>query len=325
MKRYLYLAGTSFTGSTLASFLLNLHPEIVSVGEATGPLRRWHDRREYPCSCGVTLAECPFWTEVGEEMAKRGLDFDPEHWDMRLDPDNVIARRLITSSLRSNRADRARDAVVSHVPVLGKRMRLVARRNEALADSACSVAGASVFADASKSVNRARMLDRMTDLEPYVVHLVRDSLGFVASKKSRSEKNPRGAQVGNATRYWNRRSEQADVLFASLPAERRLRVRYEDLCSDPEREFGRICEFLGLKALPGPYDFRAGSHHIIGNRMRLASSSEIVLDERWRSILTEEEVETVRQSTRPYRELYGYADDPSQTADSPEAEGLSNV
>lgn len=306
-RRYLYLAGTSFTGSTLLSFLLNLHPQIVSVGEATGPLRAWRDRREYPCSCGAKLADCPFWRGVGEEMGKRGLLFEPEHWDMRFDPDSVLGRRLITSSLRSNRADRLRDALASRTPVLGKHLRSVAVRNEALAGSACTVAGKSVFADASKSVNRARLLDRMTDIEPYVVHLVRDPLGFVASKKSRVEKNPRGAQVGNATRYWNRRSEQAELLFALLPPERRLRVRYEDLCSDPESEFARICDFVGLDALPGPYDFRTGEHHIIGNHMRLSNSSEIVLDERWRSILSDEEAEIVRRNTHRYREAFGYA------------------
>jgi hypothetical protein len=193
--------------------------------------------------------------------------------------------------------------------VLGRHVREIGRRNEALVASARSVTGKPVFADASKDVNRARLLDRTTDLAPHVIHLVRDSLGFVASKKSRAEKNrraARGAKIDNAARLWNRRGAQAEELFATLPPERRLRLRYEDLCTDPEREFGRVCELLGLEKLPGPYEFLAGDHHIIGNRMRLSSSSEIVLDERWRSILSEEEAETVRRSTSRYREVFGY-------------------
>jgi hypothetical protein len=305
--RFIYIVGTSFTGSTLLSFLLNLHPRIVSVGEMTGPFRGVADRREYPCSCGATLSECPFWTAVGTEMGQRGVRFDPEHWDMRFDPDNRLGRRVLTKSLRSNRADALRDSAVEHTPGLGGRLRSIAHRNEALVASARSVAGKPVFVDASKDVTRARLLERTTDLSPHVVHLVRDSLGFVASKKSRAWKNPRGAGVGNASRYWNRRSAQAERLFATLPPERRLRVRYEDLCTDPEREFGRICEMVGLEKLPGPYEFFAGDHHIIGNRMRLSSSSEIVLDERWREILTEEEAETVRRSTSRHRQVFGYA------------------
>ncbi|GIK76577.1 MAG: sulfotransferase [Acidobacteria bacterium] len=309
-ERFLYIAGTSFTGSTLLSFLLNLHPQIVAVGEMTGPFRGVTDRREYPCSCGAKLSECPFWAAVGVEMAGRGLRFDPEHWDLRFDPENALSRRALTSSLRSNRADALRDSVAEHAPVLGKRIRAISRRNEAVVASARAITGKPVFVDASKNINRARQLDRTTSLSPHVVHLVRDALGFVASKKSRAGKSARAARagrVGDASRYWSRRSAQAERLFAALPPERRLRVRYEDLCADPEREFGRVCALLGLEPLPGPYEFLAGEHHIIGNRMRLSSSSEIVLDERWREILTAEEAEAVRRSTERHRRAFGYA------------------
>ena len=129
----------------------------------------------------------------------------------------------------------------------------------------------------------------------------------VASKKSRADKNPEGADIGNATSYWNRRSAQAERLFWELPADRRVRVRYEDLCSDPERELERICELVELQPLPGPYEFLSGEHHILGNRMRLSSSSEIVPDERWRTVLTEEEAEDVRRLTRRHRQTFGYA------------------
>ena len=189
-ERFLYVAGTSFTGSTLISFLLNLHPKIVGVGEMTGPFRGVKDRRRYPCSCGAPLSECPFWVAVSNEMATRGLRFDPEHWNLRFDPENVLRRRLVTNSLRNNFADAVRDAAVQHSPVVGKQFREIAHRNEAMAASACTVAEAPVFVDTSKSVDRARQLERMSGLEPYVVHLVRDSLGFVASKKSRAYKNP---------------------------------------------------------------------------------------------------------------------------------------
>jgi Sulfotransferase family len=307
-ERLLYFAGTSFTGSTLTAFMLNLHPQIVSVGEAAGPARKALVKGgEYLCSCGAPLAECPFWTGVGDELTARGMPFDLADWGMRFGPDEHLARRLMTSSLRSNRADDLREALILRTPGLGERFRATARRNEEVMATVCSVAGKPVFADTSKEVFRARCLDRLTDLEPYVVHLVRDSLGFVASKKSREHKNPKGAELGNAIGYWNRRAAQAERFLATLPPERRLRVRYEDLCEDPEREFGRICELVGLEPLPGPYDFLTGNHHIIGNHMRLASSSDVVLDERWRSMLSADEVETVRRKTSRFREKYGYA------------------
>jgi hypothetical protein len=68
----------------------------------------------------------------------------------------------------------------------------------------------------------------------------------------------------------------------------------------------RVWDFVGVDRLDGPYDFLAGDHHIIGNRMRLSNSSEIVLDERWRSILSEREVEIVKRKTDRYRRAFGY-------------------
>jgi hypothetical protein len=239
-------------------------------------------------------------------MSAFGMRFDPEHWRTSYNPGTRIGRRL----LANGRADALRGALAEHVPILGRHLRAIARRNEALVTAARSVTGKPIFADASKGASRARLLDSTTDLAPYVVHLVRDSLGFVASKKSRAHKNrraARGARIGNATRHWNRRSAWAEELLATLPPERRLRIRYEDFCDDPEREFGRICEMLTIEKVPGPYELLSSDHHIIGNRMRLSSSNEIVLDERWRSVLTADEAETVKRSTNRYREIFGYA------------------
>ncbi|MEZ5156104.1 MAG: sulfotransferase [Solirubrobacterales bacterium] len=304
-ERFLYVVGTSFTGSTLLSFLLNLHPQIVSVGECDPNLSNWPDPNQYPCSCGTTLAECPFWTAVGVEMSAHGMRFDPEHWRMSYNPGTRAGRRL----LANRRADVTRGAVAAHAPLLGRHLREIARRNEALVAAARSVTGKPVFADASKSVSRVRLLASTTDLDPYVIHLVRDSLGFVASKKSRAGKNrraARGGRIGNATRHWNQRSAWAEELLTSLPPSRRLRIRYEDFCENPEREFGRICDMLDLERIEGPYQLLASDHHIIGNRMRLSNSNEIVLDERWRSILTEEEATTVREATSRHRKVFGY-------------------
>ena len=138
---------------------------------------------------------------------------------------------------------------------------------------------------------------------------MRDSLGFVASKKSRAAKNPRGARgrIDNASRYWNRRGAQPSACSRCC--------RPSDVCESATRTSARTlsassgasarCSGIA-HAPPGPYEFLSGDHHVIGNRMRLTSSSEITLDERWRSILTPEEAETVRRLTSRYRQAFGY-------------------
>lgn len=301
--RVLYVMGTGFTGSTLLAFLLNAHPEIATVGEATGPIGRFADQRTYRCSCDASLEECVFWRRVGQEMKVRGFDFGPNRWDLRFVlTRNRVAHQLLTQSLRNNVLDAIRDAAVLRVPPWRRRLRELARRNEAFVASVLAVTGRRVFLDASKDAVRARCFHRLTDVDLRVLHLVRDAPGFVSSHvKNRS------ASLDAGIRYWNRTAGHAGRLAALLPSDRFLRVRYEDLCTATEDELARIARFAGLEPRPGPIDFRATEHHIIGNRMRMVSSSEVVLDERWRERLDESQLGVIARRTGRQRRRLGYA------------------
>jgi hypothetical protein len=296
------IVGTGFSGSTLLSLLLNAHPEMVSVGEATGPYVLAADRKQYTCSCGEPLARCPFWRRVGEAMARRGVQFDPDQWRtaFRL-VDQRLGNLLLTRSLRNNRLDDLRDALVLRLPRLGRAMREIAARNEALVASMCEVAGKGVFVDASKDPLRAWHLERLTDLQPHALHLVRDSLGFVSSHVHNKQ-----STLDLGIRNWKRMAGHVERLFQRLPAERTCRVRYEDLCTDPTATLARIAEFVGAKPATEPLAFHAGEHHVIGNKMRFATSSEIRLDERWRERFSPAQADEVRRRTAGWRRIYGY-------------------
>lgn len=295
--------GTGFTGSTLLAFLLNAHPQIATVGEATGPFQRWGDQRTYPCSCQATLPECGFWRRVSEGMKRRGFEFGPNRWDLRFVlSSNRVAHQILSQSLRHNALDAARDAAVLGVPPWRRRLRDLAIRNEAFVASVLAVTGRQVFLDASKDAVRARYFHRLTGVDLRVLHLVRDAPGFVSSYvKNRS------ASLDAGIRYWNRTAGHARRLAALLPPDRFLRVRYEDLCTGTEDELARIARFAGLEPRPGPIDFRATEHHIIGNRMRMASSKEVVLDERWRERLDERQLDAIARRTARHRRRLGYA------------------
>jgi hypothetical protein len=74
MNRSLYITSSSYSGSTLLSFLLNTHPEIFTVGEMDG----WNygEDETFECSCGRILCECPFFRRVARAFADEGLPFD---------------------------------------------------------------------------------------------------------------------------------------------------------------------------------------------------------------------------------------------------------
>lgn len=300
--RLVYLLGTGYSGSTLLAFLANSHSRIASVGEVTGPVRR-DDRGSYACSCGATLATCPFWQRVGEAMARRGLVFGPEHWDLALQVgESRAVRQLTVQSLRHPALDRARDALLLRLPGWGSRMRETARRSVAFVDAVLEVTSKSVLLDASKDAARARLLVRLSGLDVRVVHLVRDAPAQISSVV----KNGRDS-LENGIRHWNRAAAHAERIEALVGSDRFLRILYEDLCLRPTEEMARLARFVGVEPEPPPADFRAGAHHIIGNRMRTRGTGEIVLDESWRERLTPAQTDTILRRTASRRRQLGFA------------------
>ena len=51
----------------------------------------------------------------------------------------------------------------------------------------------------------------------------------------------------------------------------------------------------------------AVDNHIIGNGMRLDETSEVNLDERWKSVLIEEELRVFNRIAGGFAQRYGYA------------------
>lgn len=298
----LYIAGAGFSGSTLMSFLLNAHPQMVSVGEETGPVSSTN-RSAYPCSCGASLADCPFWQRVGREMHARGVAFGPDHWDIRYElGGSGVARHLLCRSFQVRALDDLRDTVVATVPRFGARLAELNRRNATLIRVILEITDKRVFVSAAKDPIRARYLDRIPDLDVRIVHLVRDSLRFVNSAMTRRHLTSPAAPI----RQWNRTAGHVKRLLESFPPDRFIRVRYEDLCTDTEGQLARIAEFVGLPPMTGQIRFREAEHHIIGNRMRLTSTAEIALDDKWRDTLSPRVVRRIEDATRAYRQEFGY-------------------
>lgn len=300
-----FIGATSFSGSTLLAFLLNAQPGVVSVGELAWSIPKVNPG-SYPCSCGAPIDSCEFWVEVARAMEKRGRVFDSEHWNTHFDVSaHDLVRKLAVRHLGNNAAERVRDIVVRRVPRWGQHLLEVGRQNAALIESITALRSAEAFVDASKDPVRVKFLREYSAVEPYVIHLVRDSPGFVNSYL----KNMNGSGAfQTAIGWWNRAVGQMERLRKTTSPERWLRVRYEDLCKNPAAQIERVLGFLGVGPQPPVIAFRSRPHHIIGNRMRLSDSAEIRLDDSWRGELSKSQLAQITDRTRPYRTLLGYGD-----------------
>ena len=134
----------------------------------------------------------------------------------------------------------------------------------------------------------------------HVVTLVRDVRGYVASARRR------GKSLQDAARTWKRDQIAIRAVLRGIPDERKLLVRYEDLCAAPERTLARLHDFCKVASIePSRHVFSADSH-VLGNNMRMAGPIEVRLDERWRVELDDREQAQILSVAGDLNREFGY-------------------
>lgn len=133
------------------------------------------------------------------------------------------------------------------------------------------------------------------------VHMVRDPRAVVASIL-KVDWGPEAALP--AARWWN--AEVASGLAAET-LNGALRVRYEDLVDDPEREVGRVFAHLALPYEEGGGgggysvpDYSRAQHALVGGPLVAARK------EAWKFTLTTRDVRRVERETAGLMRLFGY-------------------
>lgn len=301
-QRLVYVLAASHSGSTLLTMLLARHPLVCTVGELKATIYE-HTIETYPCSCGVPIRRCPFWTRIGLEMSRLGHPFDLA--DARVDIESIRSRyiRRLTRPLhRGPFAERLRDVALWMSPVWRREFPLIQRRGTALIRVVSEAYQRPIVVDSSKYALRLKYLLRNPALDVRVLRLIRDGRGVALTYYVDERRIPMRASALE----WRRSNEEAEHLLRTLPAGRSVEVRYEQLCRKPRETIARIAEWLGIDPADVATDFRSGDHHIVGNWMRLQSTDEIVLDERWKTMLTPADLRDFDAVAGDMNRRYGY-------------------
>jgi len=266
--KVIYIAGTSHSGSTLLSLMLNAHPDIVSVGELHNLSRQFKisltKQVNRCCSCGAdSLWNCDFWSDVDERVRQLSGKSLVDH--------NVLDYANVNKSGSSN-------AVVF----------------KAISD----VSGKQLIVDSSKQPNRMSYLTRLGELQVYPIHLIRNPEGQINSvlKKRRGLLKP-------ILRY---ELVHAQIRRALKAIPHNI-VHYEDLVLNPESTLRTVLHPLGLKFDRQQLGWAGAiKHNIAGNKSRWSVTSQLILDEGWKHSLTPFQKHVIgfatlisRQATRP--------------------------
>jgi hypothetical protein len=302
---YLYITGASYSGSTLLAFLLDAHPQIVSVAEIGG-LARGVVPEKYQCSCGTLLSRCPFFLELEQRINVLGSSFSLKDWQtiFRLSRYRLLDIPLVRP-LRNVFLERIRDRLVPLFwPGYQRVVGVISQRNVHLAQAALEISGKRVFVDATKDSIRIKFLRDIEQLNLKVVHLVRDVRGAIVSIM----KNRGIDDVARATRVWcnaNMNSERAKRYVSS---QQWLRIKYDELCTDTQGAVDRITDFLEVNRAPIPRDFYEGEHHILGNRMRRKGrgAGMVKLDEAWKEHLSKYDLDLIARIGGAANRYFGH-------------------
>lgn len=324
MTKLAYILAASHSGSTLLSMLLGAHPQIATIGEMKLSAKAMGDLDRYRCSCGSLIQECAFWRQVREGMADRGFAFDLAcaGTDYR-EIDSRYARRLLAASHKGRLFEYVRDAALGLSPVWRSQLPEVHRRNSALAATVARITGTKVIVDSSKSPLRLKYLLRNSELDVKVIRLIRDGRAVAltymdpANFADAEDPNKRAGGMGGdrakerltmtqAAYEWRRCMEEAKHVLRSLNKSQWIEVHYENLCEDTDNTLWRLFEFLDLVPQKRIKDYRSVEQHVIGNGMRLDTTSEIRLDERWRAVLTDDELKVFNRIAGKLNLQYGY-------------------
>jgi hypothetical protein len=296
-----YLIGHGYSGSTLVTMLLNAHPGIATVGEMGIAQQSDPDPSLFRCSCGALIGDCTFWHRVSVEMERRGHPFDITAGDLLFSYSNDFADRLLTAHTRGPVLEAMRAVGLACHPVARRRRSDVLARNRAFMQVVTEMKGCRVFLDSSKRPERALHLRRIKDLRMKVVHVVRDGRAVAYScSKNLGIAPPEGA------RSWLRDLRSTDRTRRFFEPEDWFTLRYEDLCTNLPDALSRLFRFIGVPHADVS-DFRRSAHHVIGNRMRLAGSREVQLDESWRRELAPADRERISRMVAGTNDRYGYA------------------
>lgn len=303
--RVLFVAGWGRSGSTLLDRLLNLHPEVVGVGELRDVWLRGPVENR-PCGCGAAFRTCDFWNSVGQR-AFGGWSLHP------------------ASSLASLRPKLDRPW---HLPMLlrpelsrgyARRLRAYAGPLAHLYRAIADEAGARVVVDSSNIATNALLLRHVPGVDVRLVHLIRDSRGVVNSWRKQvprpgptdqvhGDQMPTYGVAGACLRYDGYNVVATWLRDFGVPY---LRMRYEDLVEDPDTQLARALQLAGLDPAACPrvgHRVELGPHHSIdGNPSRLRHG-EVTLrvDGDWSTTLPTPARWLTSAMTGPLLWRYGY-------------------
>ncbi len=303
--RILYVAGVPRTGSTVLGELLGGVPGVIFAGELNFFWRRFAHAEV--CSCGQRLPDCPFWSAV--VCAAYG-EMAPGQAGRLADLERRVLRRQFALTLAP---------AAWPVPKASRAGQMLAER-ALLYQAIGRLTGASWIVDGGKEPVFGALLARVGAGSVGTIHLIRDPRGVAYSwqKLILSDSEPGHMPRKTAAKTaadWVLQNVLVQLGLQRLSSAY-VRIRYEDLASNPEQVLRQISLATGLTIAAAPTAdgiiaaAKSDQHLVAGNpgvRRAAADGLRLRPDEAWRTELPRRKQRLVTAVCGALMAAYGYS------------------
>jgi hypothetical protein len=279
--KVLFLMGTSRCGSTILDNILGEIDGFFTGGEIRFLWERILQGRH--CGCAARFVDCPIWSGIIQEGSG---EQSPEQWAERVNQSQRGSARL-KHTLRLVRTSARRAASREHLGFFLETM-------ERLYEITARTTGARVIVDSSKRPSNGALLRLMSNVDPFIVHLVRDPRA-VAYSQRQVKQNPDRQIPGKMPQtgpiesmvHWNATNTCGEVVRVRQGKHRSHLIRYEDFVAEPRSVIRKILNLIGepdskLPFLDAATVELSPNHTVSGNPSRFQSGPiQISKDDRW--------------------------------------------
>jgi Sulfotransferase family len=297
--KVLYISGWGRSGSTILARILGQIDGFFHGGE----LRTiWVDglKPNGTCGCGVLVRDCPVWNAVCDR-AFDGMDkIDPKAITRLQRSTEPRTQEVLLNKFLPNSQSKLKSRLEDYRVILDKLYRAIHE-----------VTGSRVIVDDSNHPGYAYTLSMMSNIDLYIIHLIRDPRATAYSWSQRQKKGLGTYSIRDNALGWTMRNIVTESLAGTVSG-KYLRIFYEDFAAQPKSTIERILHKIDEQPSQLPFisenEVKLGiSHSVFGNPNRTDSGAiKIKLDDEWKQKIDKTARRKVTTLTFPLLLKYGY-------------------
>lgn len=279
----IYIISDRRSGSTLLENMLSKSGETVSVGELA--MLKGHIFKEGPgelwgwnCSCGKPVLDCAFWSQVLK-------DIKDENFETKINWPFKSVKILLSSFIPSITGK----SLLKYIHT--KKNTGTTETLNKLYKAISEVSNKKFIVDSSKDPMQALAVNECSNVDAKFIWLSRDLRAITYSKLKRWKVNKRsdkGAYETLLDSFFYKKLCAASL--ERIDKKNTLKISYEHLAANPQKELDNICLKFGLKQFAAPVFMELSNDHTIAGTPGRFDRKVIAADTSWKDFYRDKRI-----------------------------------